>query len=393
MVIRIVVAALAGYVIGSVSPAYLLGRLLEGVDIRKVNFNNAGTRNVKKTLGLWPAVVTAIVDTTKGIVALLVAERLFGVTAGYAPIAGIAAIAGHIFPFYLGFRGGRGSATAIGIYIYYAALNIARGAFDPLSLAMIVGVAAIVYVATRSGEATGIIGFAYMAIMAPLELGITGVSLLQIGLSAFLLVSISLTARSRGAFRVESRLEMKPWRIIARPFALLFIPIDFLAGRRATLVLLGGVAAVFVVTDLIRLFTRVEMRALFRRREARRFSSMTAFLAASFFAFLLFPKEIAYLSVAFVTIGDLFSKQIGIRFGHTRIFAHRTLQGSLGFLAGALMVSHVLHVLLGFPLSYVFVGSLAATLVELFSERLDDNFTVGILGGAILMALRTFARV
>ncbi|MBE3064494.1 MAG: glycerol-3-phosphate acyltransferase, partial [Spirochaetes bacterium] len=63
---RIGLSLLVGYLLGSLSPAYALGRLLKGIDIRTVNFRNAGTRNVKATLGLWPAAVTAAIDTLKG---------------------------------------------------------------------------------------------------------------------------------------------------------------------------------------------------------------------------------------------------------------------------------------------------------------------------------------
>ena len=62
LAIRITLSLVVGYLTGSLSPAYILGRLLKGVGIRTVNFRAAGARNVKAALGAWPAAVTATVE-------------------------------------------------------------------------------------------------------------------------------------------------------------------------------------------------------------------------------------------------------------------------------------------------------------------------------------------
>jgi len=80
-----ILVLLAGCVIGSVYPAYILGRFLSGIDIRQQGTGNAGTRNVYAVLGLWPAVATAVFDLSKGFLAIL----SFGLwhTAGFLPIS------------------------------------------------------------------------------------------------------------------------------------------------------------------------------------------------------------------------------------------------------------------------------------------------------------------
>jgi dolichol kinase len=183
---------------------------------------------------------------------------------------------------------------------------------------------------------------------------------------------------------------MKWWRVIARPFALLFIPIDLLVGRTLLLYLIAGIAVILIGTDIFRMLSRHQLQQLFKKKEIKRFSSMTSFVVAFFLIFLVFPGVIPYLGLAFVTIGDLFSKIIGIKFGKVRLFRDRTLEGSLGFLAGSFMAGWVINMLLPVPLYAVIAGPLFAAAVELFSMDLDDNFTVGIVTSGFLFALRYF---
>jgi glycerol-3-phosphate acyltransferase PlsY len=103
-----------GYLAGSVPFAFLLARR-RGVDLRCVGSGNVGAANVLRTSGVAQALATVGLDAAKGAVAVLVAERL---TSGPATpaAAGLASIIGHIYPIGLGFRGGKGVATAAGVF-------------------------------------------------------------------------------------------------------------------------------------------------------------------------------------------------------------------------------------------------------------------------------------
>ena len=106
-----------GYSLGGVLPSFIFGKL-KGIDIREEGTKNAGTSNAFKVLGLTYAIPTAIYDTLKGLLVMLIA---FSLEANhiFIQLSGLAAIAGHVFPFYLRFRGGQGNATATGILLYY----------------------------------------------------------------------------------------------------------------------------------------------------------------------------------------------------------------------------------------------------------------------------------
>jgi glycerol-3-phosphate acyltransferase PlsY len=112
---------LGGYLIGSILPAYFLGRILKKIDIREHGTKNAGTMNVYHLLGLGPAAAAAIFDVSKGLLVMFLAY-LLGASPLLVHLAGFAVILGHVFPFYLRFRGGQGVAAATAIMIYYLVL-------------------------------------------------------------------------------------------------------------------------------------------------------------------------------------------------------------------------------------------------------------------------------
>ncbi len=118
-----------GYLAGSIPFAFLLARR-RGIDLRHAGSGNVGAANVLRTSGVPNAVVAFVLDAAKGAVAVLVAQRLSAEPA--TPVAGgLASIIGHIYPVWLGFRGGKGVATAGGVFAVLtpAALGIAAAVF------------------------------------------------------------------------------------------------------------------------------------------------------------------------------------------------------------------------------------------------------------------------
>ena len=122
-------AVTLGYFAGSIPFAFMLARR-HGVDLRRSGSGNVGASNVLRTSGVPLAVAAMMLDAMKGGIAVLIAQRL---TEGPAtPVAaGLAAIIGHIYPVWLQFRGGKGVATAAGVFAVLTplALAISAGAF------------------------------------------------------------------------------------------------------------------------------------------------------------------------------------------------------------------------------------------------------------------------
>ncbi|MCC3379265.1 glycerol-3-phosphate 1-O-acyltransferase PlsY [Paenibacillus farraposensis] len=109
-----IVAIVLSYLLGSISFSLLYGKL-KGIDIRQHGSGNAGATNTLRVLGKGPAILVLLLDVIKGIIAVLIGHWLGGESSWLAGLCGIAAIAGHNWPIYFHFRGGKGIATAIGV--------------------------------------------------------------------------------------------------------------------------------------------------------------------------------------------------------------------------------------------------------------------------------------
>jgi len=107
---------LLGYFLGAIPTAYIAGRLLKGMDIRQVGNGNVGAANAFRQLGAKTGIAVFFVDVGKGILAILLAQA-----AGLPQVAifftGAVTVAGHNWSVFIGFKGGRGESTAIGVLL------------------------------------------------------------------------------------------------------------------------------------------------------------------------------------------------------------------------------------------------------------------------------------
>jgi glycerol-3-phosphate acyltransferase PlsY len=124
-----------GYLLGSIPFGLILTRIAGLGDVRNIGSGNIGATNVLRTGNKKLAAATLLLDAFKGTAAVLIAYKLFGEEAGI--LAGFAAFIGHIFPVWIGFKGGKGVATYIGILLGLAPLMAAAFVVIWLALAFI----------------------------------------------------------------------------------------------------------------------------------------------------------------------------------------------------------------------------------------------------------------
>jgi len=140
-----------GYLLGSIPTAYIASRIRKGIDIRNVGSGNMGGANVMREIGTHEGVFVGLIDVAKGAGAILIAQAL-DIPELWVFGTGFAALVGHNFPVFAGFRGGRGSATVIGIFLVLA----------PRAILVTLAIIAIPFFTTRKFTAAILIGFALL---------------------------------------------------------------------------------------------------------------------------------------------------------------------------------------------------------------------------------------
>jgi glycerol-3-phosphate acyltransferase PlsY len=114
----------AAYLVGAIPFGFLLGKLFGGADVRKAGSGNIGATNVARVAGPIAGIVTLVLDAAKGAAAVWLAARFANDSAAWMILAGLAALLGHCFPIWLGFRGGKGVATAAGVFLVLCPLAL-----------------------------------------------------------------------------------------------------------------------------------------------------------------------------------------------------------------------------------------------------------------------------
>lgn len=112
-----IIVAVVGYFLGSIPTGYLVGKLLCGIDIRQFGSKNIGTTNMFRTLGPKPASMVLLVDILKGVFAVAFAAYYVHGDIMAQIVAGVMSVIGHNYSLWLGFKGGRGVATSLGVVI------------------------------------------------------------------------------------------------------------------------------------------------------------------------------------------------------------------------------------------------------------------------------------
>jgi len=385
---------LIGYALGGILPAFIFGKV-KGLDIREEGTKNAGTSNAFKVLGLTYAIPTALYDTVKGLLAMLIAYSL-GADFIFVQISGLAAILGHVFPFYLDFRGGQGNATATGLLLYYLItyLSISFNLFYVIIFLLILVI--IFSYISKSGSLLPTVLFPLLGYSIFIIYPTSGYNLF------FVIILIHIG--SIGMYKVitEKKLVITDeeflsnwWRVAIRPLSLLFLLFYFIDVQLGLMVI-GIVSLCFIGLDIFRFLHKQtnillteKVKTIFRKGEREKFSSMTIFLISTFITLLFFEIEIAITALIFLVFGDMFGKIFGLAYGRHKIF-EKTLEGTLAYIGSVIIFGFILYTSLEIHIFILIAGGIAAPLIELLPIGVNDNFTVPILSGAVMKATKIF---
>lgn len=145
-----IICLFVAYLIGSISPSFLIAKYIYGFDIRTRGSGNPGTTNALRTMGPLVALVTLILDVLKGSAGAYIGYKFCGQS--FSPLTGLMSILGHNYPFYLDFKGGKGVATTIGVAAVIA----------PRVLFFCGGIGLLVLFFTRMVSAAAVTGFSLL---------------------------------------------------------------------------------------------------------------------------------------------------------------------------------------------------------------------------------------
>lgn len=124
MVMQIILFIVIAYLIGSISPALLVGKIFYNTDIRTMGSGNLGTTNTFRCLGKKAGVIVFVLDISKGIIATMLPSLVLG-RVEYLSIFGAFAMIGHVYPIFANFKGGKAVATGSGVFIFlYPTLSL-----------------------------------------------------------------------------------------------------------------------------------------------------------------------------------------------------------------------------------------------------------------------------
>ena len=195
--LAIISLAVAAYVVGSVPTAYLVVRMVRGEDIRNVGSHNVGALNTYNRIGAWAGLTVLLVDTAKGVLAVA-APRLLGLDDWVLFVTTPLVVAGHNWPVFLNFRGGKGAAAIFGISLVIV----------PWLTVITAGPSILVMLLLRNVVLGAALGF----IMLNTLLWVTGQGAQQVGLCLVLTVLVTGTYVLNVREHIVSSIKARRWR-------------------------------------------------------------------------------------------------------------------------------------------------------------------------------------
>jgi glycerol-3-phosphate acyltransferase PlsY len=393
-----VTTLLIGYILGSLNPGYLIGRM-KGINIREVGTKNPGTSNVWHSLGKRYGLITAVYDIFKSLISCIIAIYLLSFNYYLAQFAGIVAIIGHVFPFYLRFHGGKGVAAAIGMLPYYVAMYMIPSIpSNPYDLTMIFLVLYLIPIALLFIWITKLLSMLAWIIFPILGYAVyyyypgNEFNIFFLLHLAFLFGFVTYSAVINKKFPMKGKFFMNDWiRMLLRLLTIFFLVFYDIFTKSVSLVIILIFMALFVVLDLRRILKHKSMEklnmegpSLYRASETKSFSSISIYLVAFFVTVLVFPRKIAFSAIIFLIFGDIFSKVLGLVFGRHKIL-DKTIEGTFAYGGCMALCGYILYTILNISPIILIFGGIAAPLTELLSIKMNDNFTVSIISGTVML--------
>jgi glycerol-3-phosphate acyltransferase PlsY len=382
------ISIILAYFLGSFLPSYFIARI-KGFDIRNKGTGNPGISNTARTMGYGYGVIVALYDLFKAPLAIFISSSI-GAPSAVAFLAGFITIIGHMFPFYLNFKGGKGWACCVGIMVYSTVSLLMESWQLVFVLLPILATSAlfIIFVIKENGIYRNMIIFGLLPLYIVGTILYSGVNIFTVSLLLASCIPIGqnifeeLNEKIKKMTDEERSLLRRKW---LRPLAIVF-PIGVIFFKTHTLILLGIVLLFFAILEVLRFTSGIRKFPLsYKKTERRKISSIGMFLFATFLTLVIFPKNVASLAVMFTIYGDLLAWCVGYGIGGPG-FLGKTWIGAVACFMTCIIITSI-YVELGLiPLIAGFAGAFTAAVIE-FAPIREDNFSIPITSAIIMTML------
>ena len=380
MIFVYVLLFLIAYLIGSILPGYFIAKS-KGIDIFKKGYKLPGTSNVRKVLGIKYAIITGAYDFLKPILVFLICflldKYVIDLNNWFIFFLPFVVIIGHIFPFYLKFRGGHGLASCFGFMFFLFFYLIFNNLLNFYFFLIFLFLSLIFFIVLKKKYSTQVGCLAVIYLFTVLTLisfkpEIPYIALLT--LEIFMIFNVIffdfLEKLKRGKIKKDKTI----WRKILRPLASIF-PIGFLFIPQPTFILVIFLFFCFLIMEIIKFVKKKLIKQIYREKERKGVSSFIYFFVSVILCFYFFDKVIATFAIFILIFSDLFAFILGSIYGRKKI-GEKSIFGSFIFFFSSFLIAIAYYKFFSLSLLFSLPSILLATLIELIPLKIDDNLTI-----------------
>jgi len=389
-----IISIIIGYLLGSILPAYIIGRL-KGVDIRKVGSKNAGTSNVYHELGLKYAVLTGFYDFFKGLLAIWISSLLqanFIIT----QLAGYAAVVGHVFPFYINFRGGQGLASSMALLIYYMITYIFLGT-DILVFLLYLLLIVILY--KLSCKVTNLIAILIYPLISYFVWVYYPTSQFNIFTSIILAYIIIMALYNIIKFKkIEFSEDPKQvwWKLLLNSSLMIFVILFVFLQLMFSLILIGLIAIILGSIDFFKFFNQNQDENIVKRLKSaikitqeKKFLYISIILFSMFLTMLIFgffSKIVVIITLTYFLIGDIFGRFFRLAYGK-RTLLTITLEEFMGYMISGLILTFIFFSITHINPLILLLGGLSIVHLQLIPFKINKNLLIPLFSCFLMLLL------
>jgi len=393
MVLIYLILALFAYLMGSFLPGYFIAKL-KGINIFKKGYKLPGASNVKKVLGTKYAIIVGAYDFFKPIFVFLISiliDKYVNINDWFIFFLSFFVIVGHMFPFYLKFKGGHGLASCFGfMFVLYFYLML-KSFLNVYLFLTFLSLSLILFFILKKKFSTqiGCLAVIYLFLILTLitfkkEIPYIVLFILEI----FIIFNVAFFDFFEKLNKKKIKKDKTVWRKFLRPLASIF-PVGFLFFPSYTLILAIILLFCFSIMEILKYTRKKFTKYIYRKKEKRQVSSYIYFFISVIVCFYFFDKIISTFALFILIFSDLFAFILGTIYGKKKI-GEKSVFGSISFFLTSFLISLAYYKFFNLSLLYSIPATFISTVIEIIPTKIDDNLSIPLSVCIFLSIIKKF---